>query len=86
MAKEYDDYERSRLTAEAIRKHEDIQSGLSKAKGAQRGDFSICNKLDKINGQLSRFKNPKDREKITNEYYGVEKEYRDSQHRKMERG
>jgi len=85
IKKEFDKHERGKSTAEAVRKHEDIQSGLSRAKGAQRGDFGICRELDKINSQLGRFKNHKDKEKITNEYYGREKEYRDSQHRKMER-
>jgi len=83
ISKEWGKSEKGRLIAESLRKREDINSGLTRGKGAQRGDYKICRELDKINGQLSRFKDPRDKAKITNEYYGREKEYRESQQKKL---
>ena len=53
----------------AIRKQEDIHKGLTKADGAQRGDFKSCREADKVLSDYRKFKDPKDRVKITNEYF-----------------
>lgn len=58
------------------RRDEDVRSGLSMAKGAQRGDFKICERLDKVLGDYRRFKSPEDRKKIMAEYEGRQLELR----------
>jgi hypothetical protein len=81
----FDERERSKQVARDMRKQEDVMKGLSKAKGAQRGDFELCRRLDKTLMDYRRFKDPKDREKINNEYYGLEAEYRKNAQAKMRR-
>ena len=61
---------------QAMRRTEDVRRGLTRAKGAQRGDFRLCRDLDKTLKDYIRFKNLRDRKKIESEYYGKQKEYR----------
>ena len=65
-----------RLKRAEIRRDEDVRSGLSRAKGAQRGDFKECERLDKVLGDYRRFKDPKDRAKIMTEYERRQREMR----------
>ena len=58
------------------RRDEDVRKGLTRATGAQRGDFPECVRLDKVLSDYRRFKNPKDREKIVQEYEGRQREMR----------
>lgn len=60
----------------AIRRQEDVLKGLSRAKGAQRGDFNETKKYDKLMYDYRRFKSPQDREKIKKEYFGMQYERR----------
>jgi len=60
----------------AIRRQEDVHKGLIRSKEAQRGDFSELRTLDKTLEDYRRFKSPKDREKIKQEYFGRQKEMR----------
>ncbi len=60
------------------RRNEDVAKGLSRAKGAQRGDFKLCRELDKNLQDYRRFKDPKDRAKINAEYYGKQREFKDN--------
>lgn len=77
--------DKSLIIAENERKREDVMKGLSKAKGAQRGDFELCRKLDKTLLDYRRFKDPNDRKKIDKEYFGLEAEHRKSIQEKMRR-
>ncbi len=43
-----------------------------------RGDYPLCRDLDKTIKDFTKFKDPKDRVKINDEYYGKQKDYRDS--------
>ncbi len=52
-------------TNKSIRKHEDRMKGLSRSKGAERGDFKLCKESDKLYADYRKFKSKKDREKIT---------------------
>ena len=81
----WDERDKSKKIAENLRKQEDVLKGLSRAKGAQRGDFEMCRKLDKTLMDYRRFKDPQDREKINKEYYGIEKEFRKSAQEKLRR-
>ena len=76
--REFDDYKKNQLADRFVRQRQDVLSGLSKAKGAQRGDFELCRKLDKTLKDYRDFKNPNDRKKITDEYYGRQQEYRNN--------
>ena len=67
-------YERRRQE----RRQEDVWKGLSRAKGAQYGDYKINRECEKTLKDYRRFKDPKDREKIKTEYFGIQKEYRRS--------
>ncbi len=58
------------------RRDEDVRSGLSISKGAQRGDFKQCVRLDRVLGDYRRFKSPEDRAKIVREYEGLQREMR----------
>jgi len=71
-----DDHKINQLTDRTMRQREDVLKGLSRAKGAQRGDFKLCREADKILKDYREFKSPKDREKIKAEYFGLQKEYR----------
>lgn len=51
-------------TNKSIRQHEDRMKGLSQRKGAERGDFKLCREGDKLYADYSKYKDPKDREKI----------------------
>ena len=53
-----DEKERNRQ----IRKNIDQLTGVSRAKGAQRGDYKFCKENDKLLNDYRNF--PKDREKI----------------------
>lgn len=57
-----------------MRRQEDILKGLTKADTAQRGDFKECREYDKVMADYRRYKNPNDRKKITEEYYGRQRE------------
>lgn len=59
------------------RRLQDQLKGLSKAKGAQRGDYGWLRKEDKILNDYRKFKNPKDREKIKKEIAQNAKENRE---------
>ena len=59
-----------------FRRDEDVRKGLTKAKGAQWGDYEINRKAEKVIQDYRRFKDPKDREKIKKEYFGRQQEYR----------
>jgi hypothetical protein len=59
-----------------MRRQEDIHKGLTKSTGPQRGDFKECREYDKVLSDYRRFKNASDRKKITQEYYGRQKERR----------
>ena len=74
--KPMDNYEINRLTDRSTRQREDVLKGLSKAKGAQRGDFKLCRELDKTLKDYKTYKSPEDRKKIENEYFGLQKEAR----------
>lgn len=76
--KKMDNYEKNRRAAETARLHEDRLKGLSRTKGAQRGDFKMCRELDKAIIDYRRFKSSSDRDKIKKEYFAIEKEYRDN--------
>jgi len=67
---------KERRDREAVRRQEDVQKGLSRAQGAQRGDFNITKKFDRCMEEYRRFKSPNDREKIKKEYFGIQKEMR----------
>lgn len=67
---------KERRDAQAIRRQEDVRKGLSRAKTPQRGDFKETKPYDKCMQDYRRFTDPKDREKIKNEYYGMQKEKR----------
>ena len=68
----FDDYKKKQLAQETSRKHMDQLSGLSKAKGATRGDYKLCREADKVLGQYKRFKDKGDRTKIQNEYFNIQ--------------
>lgn len=68
--------EDNRLKTQA-RRQEDIRSGLIKTNtGPQRGDFKLCREGDRILSDYKRFKDPKSREKIKDEYFQAQKEAR----------
>ena len=71
-----DNYEINRLADRDTRRELDIRKGLSKAKGGQRGDYKLCHEADKILKDYRTYKNPNDRKKIENEYFGLSKEFR----------
>ena len=58
------------------RRNEDVSRGITRSKDAQRGDYKLCRETDKVLADYRRFKNPKDREKIKEEYFGRQKSYR----------
>ena len=58
------------------RREEDVRKGLASAKGAQWGDYSVNRSLEKTLKDYHKFKDPRDRAKIKQEYFGKEKEYR----------
>ena len=60
------------------RRTEDIRKGLTRSSDPQRGDYGLCRELDKTLKDFHGFKDPKDRAKINAEYYGKQKEYRNS--------
>lgn len=74
--KQLDKYEINRRAAEDSRKMMDQLKGLTKPKGPQRGDYKMCRQLDKTLSDYRVYKNPKDREKIKQEYFGIQKEGR----------
>ena len=74
----FDEYKRRQLAQRDARKQEDIMKGLNRPKGAQRGDFKFCREQDKVIMDYRKFKDPKDREKIKQEYFRVEKEWRNA--------
>lgn len=74
--KPMDSHEINRLSDRDSRRQQDVLKGLSKAKGAQRGDFKLCRESDKILKDYRNFKDSDDREKIKNEYFGLSREYR----------
>jgi hypothetical protein len=59
-----------------IRRQEDIHKGLTRADTAQRGDFKECREYDKVLKDYRRFKDPRDRQRITEEYHGRQQERR----------
>lgn len=65
----------NREVARQTREHFDRLSGLTRTKGAQRGDFKLCREADKALLDYKRFKNPQDRKKITQEYNTIKREY-----------
>jgi len=66
-----------RRLREQSRRQDDIKSGLTKTNtGAQRGDFKMCREGDKVLSDYKRFKDTKSREKIKDEYFQLQKEYR----------
>lgn len=67
---------RERREAVAIRREQDILTGLTKSDKPQRGDFNETRQYDKVMSDYRRFKSPKDREKIKSEYYGMQRENR----------
>ena len=73
-----DRIKRERRENTAIRRQEDVLKGLTRSKDAQRGDFKEAKQYDKIMQDYRTFKNPKDREKIKAEYFGVQMEKRRS--------
>lgn len=58
------------------RRREDIARGITKDNGACRGDYKLCRDVDKTLSDYRRFKDPKDRKKIADEYYGKQREVR----------
>ena len=74
--KKKENYDLNMETARITRKHFDKLKGLSKTKGAQRGDFPLCRRLDKCLIDAQNHKNPEDRKKIFAEYHGLQKEAR----------
>lgn len=65
---------RNREMAE-IRRRQDKERGYGRHDQPARGDFSLCRELDKTIKDYKRFKDPRDREKIKNEYFGRQREY-----------
>ncbi|RKY30080.1 MAG: hypothetical protein DRP74_07715 [Candidatus Omnitrophota bacterium] len=51
----------------------------------RRGDYKFCRELDKVLRDYTRFKSPKDREKIKDEYFGRQKEQREKVRRELDR-
>lgn len=76
IKKERTDYDNRILADRSTRQREDVLKGLSRPKTGQRGDYSLCRRLDKTLNDYRNFKNPKDREKIKEEYFGLQKEVR----------
>ncbi len=72
--RENDEYTKRRLAAKETRRQEDIRSGLVKPKGATRGDFKVCRDMDKVIQDYCKFKDPRDRKKIKEEYFGRQQE------------
>lgn len=58
------------------RRQVDVMSGLTKSSGPSRGDYRLCRQADKVLKDYRNHKDPRDREKINKEYFGVQKEYR----------
>ena len=73
-----DKIKRERRERTAIRREMDILKGLTKSSRSQRGDYRETKHYDKIMQDYRTFKNPKDREKIKAEYFGIQKENRRS--------
>lgn len=67
---------REREGREIIRRQEDVLKGLTRTNEAQRGDYSELKRCDKVLEDYRRFKNPRDRERIKKEYFGIQKELR----------
>jgi hypothetical protein len=59
-----------------MRRQEDIRNGLTRSDTAQRGDFKECREYDKVLEDYRRFKDPRDRQRITEEYHGRQQERR----------
>ena len=59
-----------------VRRHLDRLKGLSRTKGAQRGDYELNRKLDNVIMDYKRFKDPNDRKKIEAEFHGRQAEVR----------
>jgi len=70
------DYDVRRQTDRSMRQREAVMSGLSKAKSGQRGDYKLCREIDKTLKDYRNHKNLNDRKKITQEYFGIQNEFR----------
>jgi len=64
-----------REVAKQTREHLDKLNGLTRTKGAQRGDFKLCREADKALIDYKRFKDPQDRKKIVSVYNTIKREY-----------
>ena len=67
---------REAMERAAIRRQEDIHKGLTRSSEPQRGDFKECREYDKVLSEYRRFKDPNDRKKISEEYYGKQAQRR----------
>ena len=73
--KKFDEYDKRQATARQVRRHQDMLSGASRAKGPQRGDYEFCRKADQFLINMRRFKG-EDVKKISKEYDQYQKEGR----------
>ena len=51
----------------------------------RRGDYKFCREQVKVLRVYARFKSPRDREKIKDEYFGRQKEQREKARRELDR-
>ena len=65
-----------KVVRKSIEQHVGIVEGTYRPKGATRGDYEFLRRQDKVLNDYRRFKNPQDREKIKQEYFGRESEQR----------
>ncbi len=66
--------ERNRAMRE-IRMRQDKERGYGRHDQPGRGDYELCRSLDKTMKDYRSFKDPRDREKIKNEYFGKRREF-----------
>lgn len=71
-----DRVKKERWAEKEIRREEDIRRGITRTMRPERGDYRLCRDLDKTIDDYKRFKSPKDREKIKDEYFGRQAEAR----------
>jgi hypothetical protein len=58
------------------RRQVDILEGRTKSTGPQRGDYKICREGDKILREYKKYRDPRARREIENNYYLMQREYR----------
>lgn len=82
IKKKLTEYDKRVLADRDSRRQMDRLKGLSKAKGAQFGDFKMCREVEKEYSDYRRFKDSTDREKIKQNITEIEKAQKDKVRRK----